>query len=390
MESRSAALARDIEPRPPVRWSTYWMISSGTAVALTALGVGRNYLLLTLRHATDQVSVWRLVRLESPAWIVWTLLLPALVVLCARRPIRSRRDVGRIAWHLFMLPLFHVALTVGTRLVNLALSPAPRPPFELTRALFWIDPTFTVVLYTSVTAILHLVRYAREQAFLREQLALVRVESLQRQLQPHFLFNTLNTISSLISREPLLARQLLTRLGALLRRALADNPHALVPLAEELDFLRDYLALQEARFRHALRASIDVAPDAGTVPVPWMLLQPLVENAITHGASADGVCRVTVRGHVDGGQLVLIVEDEGPGFSARSTPRSGVGLRNTRERLATLVGDAATLRLETAGTGGARVTLSMPAGGAGGQDMAAEPAALGAFGGTREGDVARR
>jgi LytS/YehU family sensor histidine kinase len=143
-----------------------------------------------------------------------------------------------------------------------------------------------------------------------------------------------------------------------------------VPLAEELAFLEEYLALQQARFRDALVTSVRADPTVLRAAVPWMILQPIVENAIAHGHGGDGVCRITVRVLVEEGQLVLEVSDEGPGFdpgmlwaAAKSEHGRGIGIRNTRERLESLYGDGASLHLENVDettNSGARVTVRIP------------------------------
>lgn len=368
------------EVRESGRRGRYALIGAGAATLLFVVGIARSWSYGLFFGPDRATSVTRLVINEAAPWAVMVVLVPMLVLFCERWPVRSRHDVARLGLHAAALPVFHVLLSVGTRVLIAVVGRPALPPLHLGRALFRVDPMFSVVLYTSVAAILHLVRReqllreaAAEQMRLRERVALLRVESLQRQLEPHFLFNALTTIASLITREPVLARRLVTRLGGLLRRALGAETRTLVPLSDEVSFLRDYLALQEARFRSALRASVTVEAGADDARVPWMLLQPLVENAITHGTSADGVCRVAVLARVDGGRLALSVTDEGSGFATPRDARGGAatsdaadaagagfGLRSTRERLAVLFGDRAELHLENPPGGGARVTVSLP------------------------------
>ncbi|AHG93297.1 histidine kinase internal region (plasmid) [Gemmatirosa kalamazoonensis] len=358
------------------RRGRYALIGAAAGALLCAVGVLRSWLYESFFAPPGTASIVRLVVDQAAQWAVLIAIVPPIVLFCERWPVRSRRDFARLGLHAAALPVFHAMLSVGTRALIAVVGRPSLPPFHLGRALFRVDPMFTVVLYASIASILHVVRreqllreVAMEQMRLRERVALLRVESLQRQLEPHFLFNALTTIASLITREPVLARRLVTRLGGLLRRALGAETRALVPLSDEVSFLRDYLALQEARFRDALRASVTVEARAEEARVPWMLLQPLVENAITHGMSADGVCRVAVLARVDGGRLELSVTDDGAGFAtlrgARPTTGAagaGFGLRGTRERLAALFGDGAELRLENPPGGGARVTVSLPAG----------------------------
>jgi LytS/YehU family sensor histidine kinase len=135
-----------------------------------------------------------------------------------------------------------------------------------------------------------------------------------------------------------------------------------VPLADELDMVREYLAIEEARFPDRLRYTIDASSEAQATPVPPLILQPLVENAIRHGVSRVSTAgRVAVQASIEDGALRLVVWDDGPGIGNGDGSRgSGTGLRNTRERLAELHGDAAVLRVERAAEGGTRATLIIP------------------------------
>jgi LytS/YehU family sensor histidine kinase len=179
------------------------------------------------------------------------------------------------------------------------------------------------------------------------------------QLNPHFLFNALNSIAMLVrgGRNDEAVR-MLAGLGDLLRAVLDDQrPHE-VPLRDELDFLRRYLDIEQIRAGR-LRVSVDVAPDAMEARVPNLILQPIVENAIRHGiarSSAAGL--VEIGAWRENGSLLLSVRDDGPGVGEGAT--DGVGLRNTRARLARMYGDAQTLEMGDAEGGGTRVTLRIP------------------------------
>ncbi len=169
------------------------------------------------------------------------------------------------------------------------------------------------------------------------------------QLNPHFLFNTLQTISAIMETNVAGARRLMVELSDLLRRSLDSGRTPLVPLREEIDFLRRYLAIEAERMGPRLRVHLDVKPEAEGALVPPLLLQPLAENAIRHGIStlaAGGT--VSVEAYVEYETLVLGVYDSGPGFRADApAPASGIGLSATRERLAHLYGDDARLWTET-------------------------------------------
>jgi two-component system LytT family sensor kinase len=201
-------------------------------------------------------------------------------------------------------------------------------------------------------------------AQLAGNLARAQLHNLRLQLQPHFLFNALNTISATMYEDPAAADEMLGGLAELLRSSLRTAQSDEVPLEEELAILDRYLALMRARFGERLAVSIELDPAAAHALVPSLLLQPLVENAIRHGnAEHAGRGAVTVRARTEGGRLVLEVEDDGPGDARRNGHRtdSGIGLAATAERLQILYGDTATFTAGD-GTGGgflARATLPL-------------------------------
>jgi sensor histidine kinase YesM len=186
------------------------------------------------------------------------------------------------------------------------------------------------------------------------------------QLNPHFLFNTLNTVSSLMLRDTGTASQVLARLGDLLRVSLDTSGQQLVPLRQELEFLGRYLEIEQARFGDRLTVQLDVPSGLLDATVPNLLLQPLVENAVRHGVeqqSAPG--GITVRAALNNGSLVLEVTDTGPGLAkdtaiAGTANGHGIGLANTRERLRQLYGDRQQLTLREREGGGLVVSISLP------------------------------
>jgi two-component sensor histidine kinase len=188
-----------------------------------------------------------------------------------------------------------------------------------------------------------------------------RLEALQAQTNPHFLFNTLNAIASLIPTNPAKAESMIERLASVLHYSLASSSRGRVTLAEELDAVRDYLEIEQARYGARLRATIDVEQGLdGDVIVP-MLLQPLVENAVLHGLSSkDDGGAVTVHGRVERDSMVLKVSDDGvgPGGSKRRGHRTG--LANVRERLALTYGAAARLSVGARPGGGFECEIRLP------------------------------
>jgi len=203
----------------------------------------------------------------------------------------------------------------------------------------------------------------------QEQLLLqARMEALQSQINPHFLFNTLNSISSLVRFDPDTARGMIVKLASILRRLLRKTD-AFVPLREEISFIDDYLDIEVVRFgRDKLKVVKDLEPSSLEVLVPSMMLQPLVENSIKHGLSpkVEGGS-ITMRSRVGGDRLIVEVEDDGVGMSGNGflerpdgVGGSGIGMANVSERLRVLFGETARMVVENIPSGGTIVRISLP------------------------------
>jgi signal transduction histidine kinase len=206
---------------------------------------------------------------------------------------------------------------------------------------------------------------ARELAVsrLESELAQARLQALQAQLHPHFLFNAFNSISALMHRDVEAADRMLARLGELLRRVLRRSGAPFVTLHEELEFVQLYLEIEQARFGERLQVSVDVEPGAREAVVPHLLLQPLVENAVRHGiAQTVAGGRVEIAARVeDGATLALEVRDTGRGLPPGWTPDAvGVGLSNVRSRLEQVYRGAHSLQVDGFPGGGVRVRLRLP------------------------------
>jgi sensor histidine kinase YesM len=239
-----------------------------------------------------------------------------------------------------------------------------RPRFSLAVKFHW-----NVVVYWAILGFSHALAYYREsreralQAFqLESQLAQARLQSLKMQLNPHFLFNTLNTVSQLIYEEPENADRMITHLGDLLRMSLDAGSEHQVTLRQELEFLERYLEIQKARFGDRLTTQFDIDPCLYDVLVPTLILQPLVENAIRHGVgprSAPG--RIEIHAQSQDSMLCLRVSDNGSGLpEGESAVKEGVGLGNTRARLKHLYGADQSLAFCNRPGGGLVVTLAFP------------------------------
>jgi two-component system, LytTR family, sensor kinase len=236
---------------------------------------------------------------------------------------------------------------------------------------FLMELPADAIVFVIMTAALHAWRHvaaarARELQTLRLQrnLADANLRNLQLQLQPHFLFNALNTVSATMYRDVAQADTMIARLADLLRASLRTARADRVPLAEEIATLDDYLAIMRARFEERLQVAVTVQPGLDPALVPPFLLQPLVENAIRHGGvEVRGTGRVRVAVSRDDGPagLSIVVEDDGPGLAPSSVPsRDGVGLGATAERLRLLYGEAHTLAIDRGPLGGCRVTIRLP------------------------------
>ena len=201
------------------------------------------------------------------------------------------------------------------------------------------------------------------QAQLETALTDAQLRNLRLQLQPHFLFNALNTISEAVYEDPRTADAMIQNLAELLRLALRTAPTQEVTLREELDALARYVAIMEARFGDRLRVRVEVTPEAERALVPSLLLQPLVENVIRHGANVSAqVLEIDVRARVAGGALVVEVADNGPGADPEvDLLGSGLGLGSSAERLRLLYRGEAALEATNRAEGGFCVRLRLPA-----------------------------
>jgi len=246
----------------------------------------------------------------------------------------------------------------------------PRSIFSLESPSLWVS----VLIYaTSIMAIgieLKIFNSVRIQIKLEEQEKLLlqaRMESLQNQINPHFLFNTLNSISSLVRFDPERAREVIFKLATILRRLL-NTTEAFVPLHEEIEFVDNYLDIEVVRFgRDKLRIEKELAPESLDIMVPSMLLQPLVENSIKHGLSSkvEGG-RIILRSRLLRDRLILEVEDDGVGMKGASRgdssviPGAGIGMANVSERLQVLYGDAARIAVDSSAGRGTLVRIRIP------------------------------
>jgi two-component system, LytTR family, sensor kinase len=319
-------------------------------------------------------------------WLLYAFLTPFVFLVSRRWPLARPHLARRVMLHLGMSLVFCVVWATVGKLFQLALGltfypqtvqaamAAAGDQFWMKAARDWLGWVFTtmpfgIAVYLCVVGVEHAIRYfieARERevqvARLSEQLAGARFAALQAQLNPHFLFNTLNTVAVRArDGDSAGAARMVEQLSDVLRRTLSTDRANEVALEEELDLVGQYLAIEQARFSDRLRPAFAVDPAARSAAVPGFAVQHLVENAIRHGIarrSDAGVVRVTSRR--DGDALVITVTDDGLGIDAEAATLKGHGIENTRERLRALYGGRASLLLERGATGGTTATLRLP------------------------------
>jgi signal transduction histidine kinase len=358
------SLSRLVENKPYSR-SRLALISFA---AWTIVGV----VFATPRFAST--GAWWPVLLSSLAdWWAWGLLVPLIVAIDRSLPIAVNSLGTRFT--------VHIAIGLLTTLVYSYISAMLQ---AILRVMPWSDAVgsgplhealkggllWSLLVYLLVVGGWQAVQYS--QHYLASQLRLERLErsfsearlnALRMQLDPHFLFNALNTISSLVVSQPKLARGMIEKLGDLLRLSLESGRRQQVRLGEELEFLGHYLAIQKTRFGDSLHVVIDVSASARAVMVPSLILQPLVENAIRHGLSPrPGGGTVWVQAAIDDDVLHITVDDDGVGLGDNWTEdRVGLGLGVTRERIAMLHRtQGAGLLMGPREGGGTRVRVSIP------------------------------
>ena len=293
-------------------------------------------------------------------WWGWMLLSPLVIWLARRLPFVGAGWPRRVALHLVLALLLAAAKVVINGLLRMGLLDYPMqiPLRDLHTGVV------TYGLIAGGATAVELYRRWRERELsasrLAARLAEARLAALSAQLQPHFLFNTLAAIQSLLHDDPETADRMISHLGDLLRARLRAADAQEVPLSQELDMLAPYLEIQRARHAERLAVKIDVPDELRGTRVPTLLLQPLVENAIRHGLApraAPGHLEIVAAR--ENGALVLEVRDDGIG--AGGAPEEGVGLRNTRLRLAELYGARGHLVLAPRDGGGTVARVSLPA-----------------------------
>ena len=336
--------------RQPMTWAALFWLGIGL------LYVPQQLIMAAVRGASDPDPV--IILSNFGIWIIWAAFTPIVWRITQRWPIREAqiaRGFGVHAASALALAAVHLVLMV----IWLKLIGRSEPVDKLV-VLQLSGVTATNIMLYALTAIAcH--GYAwwlrfREAERLRVE---AQLTALRAQLDPHFLFNTLNALAELAHQDASLTERLVLRLSELLRRSLSGSDQHVSTLAEELDFLEAYLDIHRALMRSRLQVEIDVAPALRTATVPNLVLQPLVENAIRHGLSPkrEGG-RIDLKARRVGDDLEIVVSDDGVGASAPA--REGIGLGNLRRRLDVLYRGAASMVASGRSQGGFEVRLRLP------------------------------
>src|SRR5688572_2977001 len=355
---------------PPARWVFL------VATLLGLFSAAQSYRLITLNpkaHVAG-IELGSVVILNLALWYVPAALIGPIFRMAARFRLDSDRWLRAIAIHAgaaVAFSIIHVAAMLAVRVAlwpDMRQMPAARwvsyAQDQYLRNLDW-----SLVTYAAVVGLSYALGYYRESqaralkaAHLESSLMEARLKTLEAELHPHFLFNTLHAISTLVHSDPEAADRMISRLSDLLRLTFDRSGAAGVPLKEELEFLQKYLEIEQIRFQDRLTVNFDIDPDTLDTDVPRMILQPLVENAIKHGIgprAGQGLVQISTKKRDDG--TWIEVRDNGVGLSrnARARFTNGVGLSNTRARLECLYGSEQ--RLDFAeGQGGLAVQMLIP------------------------------
>jgi sensor histidine kinase YesM len=363
-----------VDLRRPATWGLLFACWT----ALAAFFAGQVYLHNV--YEGRPASWWSLLAVWLVCFYLWALLTPPIVRLALRFPLGREGYLKSVAVHLpagVLLSLLQIGAYVVLSRLLFAAAVDPSALWRSFRGLVVEEFHASLVIYWSVVGLTHAYDYYRryrererraaqlelEAAQLEAQLAQAQLEALRTQLHPHFLFNTLNTVSVLMQEDVSAANRTLVRLSELLRLTLRTTDAHEVPLKQELEFLRSYLEIEQTRFQNRLRVRMEIDPGALDAQVPNLLLQPLVENAIRHGiAPRTTTGTVEIRAARRNGAVELSVRDDGAGAEIESIKpnAAGVGLANTRARLRKLYGDAHRFDLAPAEGGGLAVTISIP------------------------------
>ena len=323
---------------------------------------------LTALNINDKmdIEVWRLLVLNLAYWYVPAALTGTIFRLAQRFRVDTTGWPRALSIHAAAAVAFsilHLGAMIGVRALLWPgrLFPGYGSWTSFVQRIYLTNLDWALMTYSAIVGLSYALGYYRESqaraigaANLEARLAQERLRTLEAELHPHFLFNTLHAISTLVHTQPEAADRMISRLSDLLRITFSRSEAACVPLHEELEFLQKYLEIEQTRFQDRLTVEYDIDPETLDAEVPRLILQPLVENAIKHGvAPRTGPGRIAIGSRTENQQLQLTVRDNGAGLSsaARAGLHDGVGLSNTRNRLECLYGNAHALNFIESGEG---------------------------------------
>jgi len=352
----------------PPRW--YWIVAMWLGFGL----FDATQTVFVMRAEGMNHHWWRLFFTNVLAWIPWMLATPIAFRLDYRFP--------TLDWKRPAFWISHLAACMATNLVAsawismwedlfnpYALNPGPNPFMQLWGRKFFGGILSSVILYGLILLVAHIAETQRrfahqeaETARLNEQLSKAQLNALRRQIEPHFLFNTLNAIAGLVREQRNEAAvSMIAELSDFLRRVVNDSDRQQVPLAEELEFTRKYLDIQKARFADRLEFSVDVPGELMAAQVPSLILQPMIENAVKHGIAKriqGGAIRLAAAR--SNGTLTLRIYNDGPSLPSEwEQNKTGIGISNVRTRLESLYGNGFELNLRNQ-RGGVEASVSLP------------------------------
>jgi two-component system, LytTR family, sensor kinase len=325
-----------------VRVSEYYTLRTDMGRGLTSADA--------LRYTLVELGFWIII---TPVIAWWAQIFPL------ERPFILKNAAMLLALNVFTEVLYS---SYRVKLHHFVYPDFPHRSFWGQSQTYLIDNSFIVAwFFWAVIGMDHAIRTARRSQQREQELIQAQLELLKGQLQPHFLFNTLNSISWLMREDVEAADNMMTSLGELLRTTLSVSATEEVTLRRELEMLDLYLAIERARFQDRLQVVVNADSDALDCNVPCLFLQPIVENAVRHGiARLDRPGLVEVRAARAGAELFISVLDDGPGISPESSSREGIGLANTRARLEKHYGEMQSLRYSNRDEGGLMVEIRIP------------------------------
>ena len=299
---------------------------------------------------------------EFPRWIIWLFFTPVITKLHFLFPLDQKNRARHLIYHAVasvLISLIHIVIFVTLfHLTRLAFG-SSGSIIDTIRFAFTLDFHVGIVVYWMILLLRYLSDSERRLSKLQTELARAQLQALKMQLHPHFLFNTLNSISALLHKDVETADEMIGELGEFLRLTLTNPDSNEIVLRKEIDFLKCYLRIEELRFKDRLATDFEIEPDTLDALLPNLILQPIVENAIHHGVSVrtgSGQIRVTTQR--ENGKLRISIQDDGPGASEEI--QEGIGLSNTRERLRRLYGEQFRLEMENLARGGFVVKIEIP------------------------------